>query len=56
MDDKKITKDKTEQKSKQNEINSKFGNKLQTNPILERMLYCNELSKNMKFKIKDLFK
>lgn len=56
MDDKKITKNTIEQKTTQNNTSSKFGSKLQTNPILERMLYCTELSKKMKFKIKDLFK
>ena len=31
------------------------GFSLHTNPILQQMLNCNELSKKMKFKLKDLY-
>lgn len=46
------SKGKTDNKSDKNA----FNNRLQTNPILQRMIKCNESSKKIKFKLKDLFK
>jgi len=56
MDDKKVIELKTEQKQEQKTTKSTFNAGLQTNPILQEMLQCNELSKKMKFKLKDLFR
>ena len=56
MDDKKVIELKTEQKQEQNTQKSAFCPKLQTNPILQKMIRCNDLSEKMKFKLKDLFR
>ena len=56
MDEKKVIKLKTEIKQEQKTEKNIPNAKLQTNPILQKMLNCNNLSEKMKFKLKDLFR
>lgn len=56
MDDKKIIKDKTEDKKLISEVQKDNVQKLHTNPIIQKMLRCNILADKMKFKFKDLFR
>lgn len=56
MDDKKVIRLKIKQSTEQETEKKTFSAKLQTNPILQKMLSINESSAKMKFKLKDWFK
>lgn len=56
MDDKKIIKDKTEDKNLISEAHKSNVQRFHTNPIIQKMFHCNILADKMKFKFKDLFR
>lgn len=55
MDDKKIIDLKLQTKDSDIPAAAKPEHYLHTNPIIQKMLRCNEISKKIKFKLKDLF-